>query len=109
MNSKSKAINAVCENGKVTVNGAEVPGAVVVSAGQAKSEGVAIFSGPDVFYVAVPVQTLVQLIELTARLAQTVASGVLSGNGGGAITSGSFAADLAQLKSALNELKGAMQ
>lgn len=109
MNCKTKAINAACESGKVSVNGAEVPGTVVLSAGQAKSQGVALFSGADVFYVAVPVDTLSQLIDLTAQLAQAVASGVLSGNGGGPITSGNFAADLAQLKSALTELKGAMQ
>ena len=109
MNFKSRAINAVCENGKVSVNGAEVPGAVILSAGQARSQGFAIFSGPDVFYVAVPIKTLSSLIDLTAQLTQAVASGVLASNGGGPITSSSFSADLAQLQSALNELEGAMQ
>lgn len=109
MSYKTKAFSAACESGKVTVNGAEVPDAVIVSAGKAKSQGVAIFSGAEVFYIAVPVETLSQLIELTAQLAQTVASGVLPSNGGGAITSGSFSADLAQLKSTLNNLKGAIQ
>ena len=109
MNCKTKAINAACESGTVTVNGVVVPEAVIVSAGQAKSQGVALFSGADVFYVAVPVETLSQLIDLTAQLAQAVSSGVLSANAGGPITSGSFAADLAKLKASLDELKGNIQ
>ena len=109
MNCKTKAINAACESGKVTVNGVVVPEAVIVSSGQAKSQGVALFSGADVFYVAVPVETLSQLIDLTAKLTQAVSSGVLSANAGGPITSGSFAADLAQLKASLDELKGNIQ
>lgn len=109
MNCKTKAINAACESGTVTVNGVVVPEAVIVSAGRAKSEGVAFFSGEKVFYVAVPVETLSQLIGLTAQLAQAVSSGVLPSNAGGPITSGSFAADLAKLKASLDELKGNIQ
>lgn len=109
MNCKTKAINAACESGTVTVNGVVVPEAVIVSAGQAKSQGVALFSGEKVFYVAVPVETLSRLIDLTAKLTQAVSSGVLSANAGGPITSGSFAADLAKLKASLDELKGNIQ
>lgn len=109
MNYKTKVLSAACEGGKVTVNGAEVPGARVLSAGQAKSQGVAVFCGPDVVYVAVPVDTLKTLIGFVGDLAQAVASGVLASNAGGPITSGSFQADLAQVKQALNDLKGNIQ
>ena len=106
---KTMALTATCKNGKVTVNGAEVPGAVILPAGKAKSNGMAILSGEKVFYIAVPVDTLADLIDLVGTLADTVASGVLPSNGGGAITSGTFAADLAQIKTQLTQLKGAMQ
>lgn len=109
MNCKTKAISATCEEGKVFINGAEVPQAVILSAGQAKSTGCAVFSGPDVFYVAVPVGTLNQLIGLMTALTDTLTSGILASNTGGPITSGSFAAELAQLKAELNSLKGGMQ
>ena len=93
----------------VKIDGVELPGAVILSAGQADSQGAAIISGGDVFYVAVPMGTLSQLIGLVGTLAQTVASGVLAGNAGGAITSPTFAADLAQLKAQLDQLKEQMQ
>lgn len=91
------------------MSGAEVPQAVILSAGQARSAGCAFFSGPDVFYVAVPVGTLTQLIGLVSNLTDTLTSGILASNGGGPITSGTFATELAQIKTALNELKGGMQ
>ena len=109
MSYKTKVFNAACESGKVTVNGAEVPGAVIVSAGQAKSQGVALFCGPDVVYVAVPVDTLKTLIGFVGDLATAVASGVLPANVGGPITSGTFAADLAQIKQACEKLKEHIQ
>ena len=43
------AFDASCENGKVIANGAEVPGAVVLSSGKAKSNGMAILSGDKAF------------------------------------------------------------
>lgn len=107
--SKTIVLMAECENGKVTVNGAEIPGAVILPAGKAKSTGMAVLSGKNAFYVAVPMDTLSSLIDLVGTLAETVASGVLPSNSGGAITSGSFAADLAQIKTQLTQLKGAMQ
>ncbi len=109
MSLKTLAFDANCENGKVTVNGANVPGAVVLSSGKAKSRGMAVFSGDKVFYVAVPMATLDSLIDLVGTLAGTVASGVLASNGGGPITSGTFAADLQKIKQDLQALKGAKQ
>lgn len=109
MNCKTKVISATCEGGRVFINGAEVPQAVILSAGQAKSTGCAVFSAENVFYVAVPVGTLTQLIGLVANLADTLTSGILASNGGGNITSGTFAAELARLKAELNNLKGGMQ
>lgn len=109
MNSKTKVISATCESGKVFVNGAEVPQAVVLSAGQEKSTGCAIFSAENVFYVAIPVATLTKLIELLSTLIDTLSSGVLPKNGGGPITADTFSAGLTALKVALMQLKGGMQ
>lgn len=106
---KTQVFNAVCENGQVTVNGAPVPGAVVLSAGAAKSQGAAVFSGPSVFYIAVPMDTLDSLIDLVGQLADAVKNGVLASNGGGAITSPTFATGLEQVKQNLQTLKGAKQ
>ena len=109
MSYKTKAIRATCEGGKVFVSGAEVPQAVILSAGQAKSQGCAVFSGGNVFYVAIPVETLTQLIGLVSTLADTLSAGIMASNGGGPITSATFAAELAGLKTELNKLKGGMQ
>lgn len=109
MNYKTKTISATCEGGKVFVEGQEVPQAVILSAGQAKSAGCAVFSGSDVFYVAVPVDTLTQIISLVSNLTDTLSAGIMASNGGGPITSDSFSAGLAALKVELIKLKGAMQ
>lgn len=109
MSSKTKVFKATCAGGVVKIDGVELPGAVILSAGQADSQGAAIISGGNAFYVAVPIGTLSQLIALVAQLAQTVSTGVLPSNGGGSITSGTFAADLLQLKTQLDQLKERMQ
>lgn len=106
---KTQVFNAACENGQVTVNGVPVPGAVVLSAGAAKSQGAALFSGPSVFYIAVPMDTLDSLIDLVSQLADAVKNGVLASNAGGAITAPTFAAGLEQVKQNLQTLKGAKQ
>ena len=109
MSYKTKAINATCEGGKVFVDGVEVPHAVILSAGQKKSQGCAIFSASDVFYVCVPVETLKELINIVVKMTDKLSSGVLASNGGGNITSPTFSEDLSALKTELNNLKGAMQ
>ena len=106
---KTQVFNAACENGQVTVNGVPVPGAVVLSAGAAKSQGAALFSGPSVFYIAVPMDTLDSLIDLVSQLADAVKNGVLASNAGGAITAPTFAAGLEQIKQNLQTLKWAKQ
>ena len=106
---KTLVFSAECENGQVTVNGAPVPGAVVLSAGAAKSQGAALFSGASVFYIAVPMDTLDSLIDLVSQLADAVKNGVLASNAGGAITAPTFTAGLEQVKQNLQNLKGAKQ
>ena len=109
MSSKTKVFNATCKSGTVTINGAELPGAGIYSAGKAQSQGLAILSGGNAFYIAVPIDTISQLIALVSQMAQTVSTGVMPSNGGGSITSGTFATDLLQLKTRLDQLKEAMQ
>lgn len=109
MSLKTRVLNAACKSGKVTINGVELPGAVICSAGQAQSQGLAILCGAEAFYIAVPIDTLSKLIELVAQVTQTVSTGVLPSNGGGNITSGTFAADLMLLKTQLDQLKEQMQ
>lgn len=109
MSRKTLVFKATCSNGVVKINGVELPDAVILPAGQADSQGAAIISGGEAFYVAVPIETISQLIGLVSQLTQTVSSGVLPSNGGGAITSGTFAADLMNLKAQLDALKGNIQ
>ena len=109
MSFKTKAINATCEGGQVSVNGKTVPNVQILSAGKGSSTGFLLISGPEAFYVAVPVETLASLLEQVGKLAQAVATGVLASNVGGPIVSGSFATDLAQIQQALKMLKEYMQ
>ena len=109
MSFKSKAISAACKGGQVSVNGKNVPNVQILSAGKGASTGLLLISGPEAFYVAVPVGTLASLLEQVSKLAQAVATGVLSSNVGGPIVSGSFATDLAQIQQALKMLKEDMQ
>ena len=109
MSFKSKAISAACKRGQVSVNGKNVPNVQILSAGKGASTGLLLISGPEAFYVAVPVGTLASLLEQVSKLAQAVATGVLASNVGGPIVSGSFATDLAQIQQALKMLKEDMQ
>lgn len=106
---KTKVFKASCKNKQVTINGTQVPGALIASAGVAESEGFLIFCGPDAVYVAVPVESMKQIITLTADLADKVASGVLASNAGGNITSPTFSAELTQIKNQFEKLKEALQ
>lgn len=109
MSFKSKAISAACKGGQVSVNGKNVPNVQILSAGKGASTGLLLISGPEAFYVAVPVGTLASLLEQVSKLAQAVATGVLASNVGGPIVSGCFATDLAQIQQALKMLKEDMQ
>ena len=109
MSFKSKAISAACKGGQVSVNGKNVPNVQILSAGKGSSTGLLLISGPEAFYVAIPIETLASLLEQVSKLAQAVATGVLASNIGGPIVSGSFATDLAQIQQALKMLKEDMQ
>lgn len=106
----SKILSASCQGGKVTTaEGANVPDVKVLSAGAAKSEGVVLLSGPDTVYIAVPVGSLGELIDLVAQAVDAVSQGVLPSNAGGNITSPDFALQLAQVKQNLQKLKDNLQ
>lgn len=104
MSLKTIVCKASCKSNTVTVDGVELPGAEILSAGQAQSQGIAILCGGDAFYVAIPKETLAQLISLMRTLVQTVQTGILPSNGGGAIVDGTFATQLAALKQQLDTL-----
>ena len=109
MSSTTNVFEAACKSGQVTINGVKLPGAKIISAGQAQSQGIAILCGGNAFYVAIPVDTLKTLIALVSTMSEKIVAGINPSNAGGPITSGTFAADLAQIKVQLEALKGDIQ
>lgn len=107
--SKTKILPASCQGGQVTAQGVNVPDVKILSAGAAKSEGVLLLVGPDTVYIAEPVGSLGELIDLVAQAVDAVSQGVLPSNAGGNITSPDFALQLAQVKQSLQQLKDNLQ
>lgn len=105
----TKLFRADCQNGKVTANGVDILSVDIASAGRAKSTGHLLLNGPDAVYIAIPIESIKDLIRLTSSLVQAVASGVKDSNGGGSITTPTFVAELANIKVQLEELKEALQ
>lgn len=106
---KTKIFNATAKDGKVSVNGQEVPDTVILSQGKAASGGIMILNGTDKVYIAIPVESLKQILDLVINLANSAASGILAENGGGTITTPAFAADMADIAQSAAELKDNLQ
>lgn len=106
---KTKIFKAEAKAGKVFVGGQEVPQTEILSQGKAASKGVMLLNGPDKVYIAVPVDSLKEILGLIKSLAATAAGGVLASNGGGNITTPDFAANMQKLAQAAEDLKDNLQ
>ena len=106
---KTKIFNATAKDGKVSVNGQEVPQVNILSQGNAASSGIMILNGTDKVYITIPVESLKQILDLVINLANSAASGILAENGGGTITTPTFTADMADIAQSAAELKDNLQ
>jgi len=57
-------LEATAENGKVTAGGSEVPGVSILSSGKAKSSGYLILEKDKKVYVAIPIESITQTLDL---------------------------------------------
>lgn len=106
---KTKIFKAQAKGGKVFVNGQEVPQTEILSQGQAESKGVMILNAKDKVYIAIPIDSLKEILALIKNLAETAASGVLASNGGGNITTPDYAANMQKLAQSAEALKDNLQ
>lgn len=80
----SKVLNATAdESGKVTAEGVEVVGAIILSEGKQASEGVAVLDGDKVWYITssssdikTTIEKLADAITKTANLFTSIGSGM---------------------------------
>lgn len=94
----SKILSATCDaQGKVTADGVEVVGAIVLSEGKKASSGVAVMDGETVWYLtssATDIKDLItKMVEITNQIA-TIATSL----DGVTVSPGSAAAAIAQLQ-----------
>ncbi|MGB2579400.1 hypothetical protein AAIR98_001319 [Elusimicrobium simillimum] len=104
----TKILKANAKDGKVLINGQEVPGADILSQGKAASEGVIILNELEKVYIAMPMDSIKQLLTIVAALADGVGGGVSAANGGGPIAP-TLAADMAAISAKIDQLKGNLQ
>lgn len=106
---KTKIFKAQAKGGKVFVNGQEVPQTEILSQGKAASKGVMLLNGKDKAYIAIPIDSLKEILALIKSLASIAAGGILASNGGGNITTPDFAANMQKLAQAAGDLKDNLQ
>lgn len=106
---KTKIFKAEAKDGKVFVSGKEVPQTEILSQGKAASKGVMLLNGPDKVYIAVPIGSLKEILDLIKSLAAIAAGGILASNGGGNITTPDFTANMQKLAQAAGDLKDNLQ
>lgn len=109
MRPKTIVIKATAANGKITAENGAVNEAEILSQGTAKSEGVLIISGDKVFYIAIPIESIKNILDLIGQAADLAASGILPSNEGGNITSSTFAAQMQALAQQAHTLKEGLQ
>jgi hypothetical protein len=103
-----KIFSAEVKDGAVIADKGTVIGCPILGEG-GDSAGYLVISGDDLVYLPKTSPDLKETLTLFSTTLSTIASGVLAENGGGAITSGSFASDLAKLKKSVDELKGKLK
>lgn len=111
-----RVLNATCENGVVTAEGAQVPGAVILSEGVGSSSGLLFLDGDKKTYIGKTSPDLKTTIEKAVEAIQKIAEGLtaagsaLDGIAGGSGTPVTTAAtQLTPIVTALNTLKGQLK
>ena len=103
-----KIFKAHCLGGEVIADGMSVIGCEIVGEGGA-SEGWLVLGEGDAVYLPKTSPDLKETLSLLVNLIDKISSGILPENAGGLITASTFAADLAQIKSQVEALKGALK
>ena len=103
-----KIFKAVCAGGQVIAEGLPVQGCEIVGEG-GTSEGWLVLGEGDAVYLPKTSPDLKETLSLLVNLIDKISTGVLPENAGGQITASTFAADLAQIKSQVEALKGALK
>lgn len=104
----TKILIAKAENGEVTVEAGKVPGAQILSAGKAASNGILIISEGNKIYFALPMDSISGILDLMSELSNTLGTGIAASNGGGAIAP-TLATDMQALIQKINQLKENLQ
>jgi hypothetical protein len=108
MPDKMIILEAIAEKGQVKTEGGKVPDAIIMSNGAAASKGFLFLHGNKAIYVALPMDTMTQILDLIKSLAQKVGADVAASNGGGPIAP-ALAADMEALSAEVEQLKENMQ
>ena len=103
-----KIFKAHCLGGEVIADGMSVVGCEIVGEG-GNSEGWLVLGEGDAVYLPKTSPDLKETLSLIVNLIDKISSGILPENAGGLITASAFAADLAQIKSQVETLKGALK
>lgn len=103
-----KIFNAKCEGGKVIVNGLAVENCPILGEG-GESSGFVVMAEGELVYLPKTSPDLYTTLQYLSTALHTIATGIFQQNGGGNITTGSFAGDLGTIKAQVDELRGALK
>lgn len=103
-----KILSATCAGGVVYAGAGIVPNCPILGEGGA-SEGYLVIAEDEAVYLPKTAPDTKTTLELFAACIDAMVSGILDANVGGAIVSGSFKADLANIKTQVEALKGALK
>lgn len=105
----TKILIAKAENGVVTVEAGKVPGAQILSSGNAASSGVLIISEGSKIYIALPMDSITQLINSVDSLISKITVASLGIPTQGWATPPTLPADVLSVKQELAQLKENLQ
>lgn len=103
-----KILSATCAGGVVYAGAGIVPNCPILGEGGA-SEGYLVIAEDEAVYLPKTAPDTKSTLELFGACIDTLVSGILDANAGGSIVAGSFKSDLANLKSQVEALKGALR
>lgn len=103
-----KIFDAKVAEGKVIVADLEVPNCPILGEG-GDSLGFLVMAEEKLVYLPKTSPDLSRTLQLLSTSLSTIATGIFQQNGGGNITSPTFASDLADLKNQVDELRGALR
>ena len=105
----TKILKAEAENGKVTVTAGEVPQAQILSAGKAKSNGILLISEDQKVYIALPMESISQILDLLKESLNKITVASLGVPTQGWATTPTLPTDLTAVIQQISDLKGNLQ